>query len=298
VLLDAINALIPVLTIIALGFLVGKKIKSNTEIISKIAFYLLSPALVFSSLAKSTMVSEEVIEIIIFVILLAISNFLLAKFASVLMGFSREKQSALMLSTIFVNSLNYGAPVILFTLGPLGFERAIAFAVVQSILFYSFGIYTASSGKTNWKIGLQNVFKLPHIYVVILAGFLNLFNLGIGEVAMRPIQLLGDSAIPIVLLLLGIQLSRVQFKKAYGFVAVASTIRLIVSPVLGIIIIWALAIEGLTGDVLILQSAMPSAVLATLISIEFKIHPDLVSLNTLVSTLLSLVTLTILISFI
>jgi predicted permease len=73
---------------------------------------------------------------------------------------------------------------------------------------------------------------------------------------------------------------------------VACALRLLVSPLIGGLLVLLLQPAPLTGKVLVLQSAMPTAVNVAVIATEFDAEPDLVSSIVLLTTGLSLVTVT------
>ena len=59
---------------------------------------------------------------------------------------TRPERSAMILGGVFMNSGNYGAPVVLFRFGAVGFDYAVVMMVLQSLLMNTIGIFFASFG--------------------------------------------------------------------------------------------------------------------------------------------------------
>ena len=78
----------------------------------------------------------------------------------------------------------------------------------------------------------------------------------------------------------------------------ASTVRLIGGPVLAMLLVPYFDLEGMERSTGILQAAMPSAVLTSIIAIEYKLIPEFITTTVLFSTLYSILTLTVFLTFI
>ena len=78
----------------------------------------------------------------------------------------------------------------------------------------------------------------------------------------------------------------------------ASTERLIGGPVLAMLLAPYFDLEGMERSTGILQAAMPAAVLTSIIAIEYKLIPEFVTTTVLFSTLYSILTLTVFLTYI
>ena len=105
---------------------------------------------------------------------------------------------------------------------------------------------------------------------------------------MEGISLVADASIPTVMLVLGMQLAVISRKKvAYRFVSAVTVIRMVVSPLLAVVIVYFMPLNDLIKTVFIIQAAMPTAANTTLLALQFGTEPDLVSFTTFVTTLWS-----------
>ena len=104
------------------------------------------------------------------------------------------------------------------------------------------------------------------------------------------IEMLGEAAIPVALVLVGVQLS--QIRLALGWYELfASGMRLVVSPLVAYGVSAVLKLEALDLQVLVMQSAMPAAVNNLIWVTEFGGDPPRVARTIVISTMLSFVTL-------
>lgn len=194
-----------------------------------------------------------------------------------------------------MNSGNYGAPVVLFALGAIGFDYAVIMMVFQTVLMNSFGIFFASIGgseKPSIHDSFQRVIRMPVLYAAIAGVVMQLLHVQISPSLMEGINLIADASIPTVMLVLGMQLAVITRKRvAYRYVTVTVITRMVVSPLLAAAVLFFMPVSDLLKAVLIIQSAMPGSANTTMFALQFGTESDLVSFTTLVTTLVSLVTI-------
>jgi hypothetical protein len=128
---------------------------------------------------------------------------------------------------------------------------------------------------------------------VLLAFCLKYLDWEIPEFLLRAITLLGQAAIPLMLVLLGMQLARTRLQGNTGFISVSVLLRLLLAPFVAWGITTLLGIKGLTRDVVILQTSTPSAVLPLLYCLRFNTRPDLLAGAIFATTMLSALSLTV-----
>jgi predicted permease len=114
---------------------------------------------------------------------------------------------------------------------------------------------------------------------------------------MRPISLLSDAALPMMVLVLGMQLERAAIPERPSVVALAVVLSLVAAPViaLGLASLLGLSASGRQAGVVL--ASMPVAVITTILALEFDVAPAFVTSTVFVSTLLSPLTLTPLLAY-
>ena len=131
------------------------------------------------------------------------------------------------------------------------------------------------------------------LYAAVLGLICNLLKLHIPITLERAIELLANMAIPLMLIVLGVQL-RATFKLHNPALIFRSVIvRLIAGPLVAWGICQLLDISMLEQNVMIIQAAMPTAVITSVVATEFDTAPDLVATDIFVSTILSMISLSV-----
>ena len=103
----------------------------------------MSPFLAFRTFYSNEL-TMDYFYIILFSLLLTIVLLVVVWLTSIMMKATRPQLSAMILGGVFMNSGNYGAPVVLFAFGAVGFDYAVVMMVFQSLLMNSVGIFFAS----------------------------------------------------------------------------------------------------------------------------------------------------------
>jgi predicted permease len=296
------QVMVPILVVVGSGYLLRLTLDLDLRPLSRVSLYLLSPALIFSSLVEAEIAQGQTLRIIAFSVLLVGIMAALTLAAGSIFGFSRETNTALMLSTMFTNTGNYGLPLALFAFGQQGFEQAILFFVMQGVMVQTLGIYLASSGQGGWRDGVATLFKMPQLYAVVAALALRwagpelvTASENLAGNLFRGVSLMGEAAIPVLLVLLGAELARAEVATgdAAG-ISVAVVIRLFAAVPISYGLAYVLELDPLSTNLAVVLGSMPTAVNVTVLAIEFDLRPKLVSSIVIVSTILSFFTLTIL----
>jgi len=295
------SAILPVVSVAGIGMILGYTRDIEVDPLSTITIYVLTPALVFHSLVTTPIKGSTVARLFTGVVIFTVVVVVLAVGTGHLIGEKEPILGAFVLSTSFANAGNYGIPLSAFAFGAVGRSTAVLYIAVQSILMYTLGVYIASRGQTgSIRSAVGAVFRLPLVYAVVAAGIIRVFEIAppTDTALMQTIKLTGDAAIPVMLLLLGIQLAGSTGKGTVQRVLPATTLKLLVAPIIAIGVALALGLTGTVGRVFILECAMPAAITPLILTIEFGDKSvglsaaDYVSTTILVSTLASTVTLT------
>lgn len=289
-----IQVVLPVLLVFGAGYLLQKLAKLDLKSVSTVALYIMLPCLVFKTFYNADLNGEYVM-MLVFSALLLISILVINKVVAKVKGYDASMESGLILSTAFMNSGNYGAPIILFAFGEAGFVYSVSFLVLQAIIMNFFGVYYAARGKSGLRMAIVSVLKMPPTYAVIAALIMNLGSIKMPGNLMASVELLANASIPMVMVVLGMQLAGISIKNMdWSKVSYASIVRLIASPAIAFVLTLILPMSDLMASVLIVSAAMPSAATTTIYAVQFDSKPELVSSITLMTTLLSVITIPIL----
>lgn len=286
------NNLLPIFLIVGASSLFGRYTRISPRPLSQLVFHLFSPSLLFTLLTQNRLSGGEISRVMLFAVAcVALVGALTWAFGASL-RMERRVLAGVMLSTMFMNAGNFGMPVVLFAFGELALSYASLYFVTTAILAYTLGAVIASLGTVSLLKAFANLLKVPSVYALALA----LLFLATGWTVPLPLErtfkLLGDASIPSMLVLLGLQLQTAAWSKNSLPMTLASGMRLLVSPLVAFLLIPLFGLSGPARQALILQAAMPTAVLTTVLATEFNAEPSFVSATVLVTTLLTPLTLT------
>lgn len=291
-----LNVVLPIFVLMGFGFLLDRRFAIDVKSVSRLTFYVLSPCLIFSLLVSSTLSGADSSRIFIYVI---VSTALVGIVSMIFVRGLRLDQvtrSAFLLGTLLTNSGNLGLSLTLFAFGQPGQERAALFFVVSAVISNTVGVFLAAGGRAGWKGALRSVLQAPMVYAAVAALIINATNITVPSALQKVFTTAGNGAVPMMLLILGIQLSRASLKEDVPLIGLATVLRLVVAAALA----WGLAaimgLEGLTRQVCIVEAATPTAVTSLILAVEYDAKPKLVTGVIFMSTLASMVTLTILLS--
>ena len=288
--------LLPILLAASLGFVIQKILGINPRSLSQVTFYIFSPALVFGLLVQTDIQGEDILRMMAF----AVVN--IAIVAGISWAASRGLRleprlaAAFVLSATFMNAGNYGLSVNSFAFGQLGLAWASLYFVASAMMTNSAGVYVARAGRATPLNALKGLARVPAMYAIPLALIVRTQGISLPPAIWRPIELLGAAAVPCMLLILGMQISVAGFPAQKGLLAICVGLRLILSPAVAWLISPSFGLEGVSFQAGILEAAMPTAVLSSIIAIEFDAEPGFVTGAILATTLLSPLTVTPLIA--
>ncbi|NOZ06027.1 MAG: AEC family transporter [Chloroflexi bacterium] len=292
-----VNIILPVFIMAGLGYLLDRLLALDVRTLSRVTFYLLSPCLAFSSLSSSHLQGQALLHIAGIAALMVFLLWPIASWVARIMGLQGTEKSAFLLTILFVNSGNYGLPLNLFAFGEPGLALAIIFFAANSLLTNTLGVYIAARGHADSRAALRKVFQVPIGYAVLAGLFMNVAGLQAPEPVARATNLLGQAAVPVMLLVLGMQLGRASVASQWKPVAAATALRLVGAMALVIILVRLLGFQGLSAKVSTVQASMPTAVMTTILATEFDVQPTFVTGTVFVSTLASMITLTFLLQW-
>jgi predicted permease len=290
------NVLFPIFLIIGLTILLDRRFALDPRVFSRAVIYLFSPCLVFGGIARSDLKADELGLIVAMAALSALLMALVGWAETRLFGFDRKLASAFMLSVVLVNAGNYGLPLNDFAFGQAGMQRAIVFFVVTAMISNTLGVYLASRGTASIRRSLLNVLMVPLPYATVLGFLFNMKGISLPVPLDRAVTILGQAAVPGMLIVLGLQLSRTWVKGQIGPILLATVTRLGIAPLIAFVLATLLGLSGLTRQVSIIEASMPTAAMAGVLATEFGSDAEFATAVILVSTLASIVTLSILLT--
>ena len=293
-----LNVVTPVFILVVIGYFVGPRLKIDARSLSRTAYFVFIPAFVFNIISEAKIDFELALQMLSFVLVAQIAVALLGFLVGKALRQSREITAAFVLIATFGNVGNFGLPLIVFRLGETARTYATVYFVATVFISFVICVGVASWARSGGVTAVFSVFKTPALIALIPALVFNITDVEVPIFLSRLSGLLGQAMIPVMLITLGVQMGEIPKIKISFNVFAASTVRLIGGPVLALLIVPYFGLEGLERSTGILQAAMPAAVLASIIALEYKLLPEFVTTTVLFSTLYSILTLTVILTFI
>ena len=291
------DIILPIFIVMLIGFILQKKFAMDISTLSKLNIYFVVPAFIFVKLYSTQFSASLFGHVLLFFILLVIILYVFSALFAKILGLNRGKKTTFSNSTIFFNSGNYGVPVneLVFKGDPFAMSIQVIVLTLQNILTFSYGIFALQSVNTSkWK-AMIGYFKMPVLYAMMTGLLCNALNIPIPSVILVPANMIADAMIGLALLTLGAQVARIQFKAALSAVYSSLTVRLIISPIIALLIIWLFRVDGVTAQALLIASAMPTSVNSAVIAEEYKNYPEFAAQVVLFSTIISAFTVSLVI---
>ena len=289
--------ILPIFLVAGAGFVLARRFGASVKTLSTVTFNSLSPCLVFDQLVTAQISGSRSLRVAAFCVLLTMAMGIAARLTSVPLRLDRTTLSSFLLVAMFSNSGNYALPVVLFAFGKEALAFATVYFVTSAILIYTAGILVAASGRGSVKTAVASLFKVPAVYAVAAAAIVLTTGASVPAAVMRPIALLSNAAIPVMLLVLGMQLERATMPKHPAAVAVAAILSLVAAPLIAFGLTAALGLAGAARQAAIVEASMPAAVITTVLALEFDLDAGFATSVVFFTTLLSPITLVLLIAY-
>ncbi len=282
-----IQTVIPIFSIILVGYIIGKHKEIDVQRFINLIVYIAGPCLIFSSIATSDINLADFTSIAVAALAILL---IMVTFACLTLKLTRSDKKGLYLPMTFGNTSYIGYPVALFAFGVDGLSRAVVFDMINSLLIFSLGIYIV-----HHRNELQEVFKVPLLYAVVIGLVVNLSKITIPQVLFLPIEMVGLVTIPLALLVLGYKLTEIKISTA-KIVLLASGFRILGGFLVALMIVNLLSLDGLVKDIILLQAAMPSAVMSMILAAKYQRDASLVASVVCITTLLSILSIPLILS--
>jgi len=266
------NVLMPPLLILAATAAVSRRTDLAPGALSAATFWLFTPCLVLDALVTGTVDLVELAAILAVPVAVALVTWALGEVLLRVVRVDPGARDALLLGGILTNAGNLGLPIVTFRWGEVG---ALVGAVVlagTSIVSATIGVWIAGRGH-GARNPLGRLLRVPLVWALVLGLGLRLSDVALPVVVGRSVELLGQAAIPCMLVVLGLQLMSLRRGPSADLplagLAVTAGLKLLVVPILAWGLAIALGLPDTTIAVLVVQQAMPTAVFSVVLATEY-----------------------------
>lgn len=291
---QVMTALFPLLSLILMGYVLnrskflGKEFWSGAD---RLNYYLLFPALLFSSIYKANIHIQTIQQVawaLMIMFVVACSILYLVKYIKHL----RPQQFGVYTQGVLRFNTYIGISVITVLLGNEG-KAILAIILALTIPVVNIISIMALLPKERFdllKVSLALV-KNPLITSCILAALLKGLNIHVFSGVDELIRLLSVSSLPLGLLCVGAALNFLELRQNVNVLLVNSVTRLLLMPALALLVCYLLHMPILLTTILVIFFALPTAPTAYALTRQYHADSHMMAGIISLQTLLSAITL-------
>lgn len=291
------NNVLPLSIVISVGVVMQRIFELDIRTLSKLNFYLFSPAIMFQLLYETDIKLQLLGQVLLFFVAFMLAQYAIVEAVVRLRKHDSGRRSAMRNSVLFYNSANYGIPInqLAFSGNPYTLSVQVIIMMMQSLVPNTYGIYSVNAHKADWRRIRNVILSMPVIYVIPLAFLMRGLEVPLPQSIDISVGYLANAFIGTALFTLGVQLGSMKGsldRKLAVDVCLSVALRLIVGPLLAWGVVSLMDLHGLLASALIVSSAVPTSLSSVLLAVEFDNEKEFASQTVLVSTILSIATVT------
>jgi len=283
----------PVFALILVGAALARRFAIDVAPVTQIAIYGAVPALVFQTLASMTLASDAIGRLLAGYGLTLLAFGLLGALLGRALPASTRR--TFIGTLLFGNAANMMLPISLFAFGEAGLERALVLYVATALSMFALGPVLVGEA-VGVRRSVRTIVTFPVLWAALAGVTASAFGSALPLGLERAVGLLADAAVPLVLLSLGIQMSRARVARPTGLNVAAVGLKLVLMPAVALALGTLVGLRGLDLAVLALLGGMPTAINLAMLAVAFRGDADQVGRTVVLGTLASLVTLPILLA--
>lgn len=272
----------PVVLIIFIGWLYGRKAHPDMAGINKATLEVIAPLLVVSSFISKDFVLLEQWGLLLAGVAVVLGSGLIAW---PIARMAKMDPKTFVPPMMFNNCGNMGLPLAVFAFGSMGLAPAVALFAVSNLLHFTLGVKLV-----NPKAHISGVFGNPMVIATIVGIALSMTRgwFSLPEPVYTSIKLLGDATVPLMLFSLGVRMKDANLSHwKEGFLGAA------ICPIAGLLVALAIVplldLTELQKGLLFVFAALPPAVLNFLVADRNKQDPELVASIVLLGNLSAMI---------
>ena len=280
----------PVFLLAGIGFVwVKAGLEYRIQFVTQLAMTLSLPCLIFVSLMQTRIDPAA---------LAALSYAAIAAYALVTVAFLilvrllRLETRTYTAPLIFGNTGNLGLPLALFAYGDVGLGYAVVAFGVSAVIQFTFGIWLVSGGGSPWRM-----IQEPLVPATLLGALFLIMDWETPQFLTNALDLIGQMAIPIMLITLGVAVARLTIG-SFAQPVLLAALKVVISAGSATAVGLWFGLEPVAFGVLVLQVATPVAVTSYMLAEKYGADANAVAGLVVVSTLMSVLTLPVILAFV
>ncbi|WP_253308514.1 MULTISPECIES: AEC family transporter [unclassified Rickettsia] len=302
---DIFSSTLPIFLITILGSIIKTKWLTSEEFwrgIEKLSYFVLFPAMLFNYVSTADLSVSSIIKL---VFALIISTCII----SIILAIYQKKYNInkVQFTSIFQGSIRYNSYIFFGVSAPLLGQEGLAivavissymiiFTNILSVIIFAYYIpdkSVATTLKTSILLMVKLIIRNPLIIATIFGFMFNYSNLELHLGLKKTLDSLSNAALAIGMLNVGAGLNFTIHKELLFNVILTGFVKLIAFPIVTVIVLWLMSIEGVTKSVGVLYSCLPCASTAYVLSRQLGGDPESMASIITFTTFFSVITLSL-----
>jgi len=265
-----VSIITPVILIILIGWLYGRKAHPDMAGINRATLEVIAPLLVVSAFASKDFVLADQLVLLACAVVIVLGSGVLAWVVARALG---ADPRTFVPPMMFNNCGNMGLPLSVFAFGPAGLAPAVALFAASNLLHFTVGLKIVDRHASMARIA-RNPMVLATIVGVALALVRPWFSLP--EPVHESVKMLGDATVPLMLFALGVRMKDVSLRN-WGMGVMGAVVCPLAGIVVALVLVRLVPMSDLQRGLLFVFAALPPAVLNFLVADRFRQEPDQVA---------------------
>jgi len=297
--MDVFNSIAPVFLLIVLGKILSLlKFFPNSflEELNRFVYYIALPGLLVASTSEAEFSFETTSNMVLLFTFSTVLSLILSWIITIFLKMPASKAGSFIQGSFRGNGIFIGFPIIIYTIGSIAEEQAsvmlapivIIFNVVAVTVLIKCGKLKESQNHPV-KYIIEHLFKNPMIVSCLIGIFLNIINFHIPSIILRPMDILGNAALPLILISIGASLEVKGLKDTASPTIIASFIKVLITPLFGILLMNFFELSSIEKMITLIFLGVPTAgtsyVLAEELGCDGPLSARIVALSTLLAAL-------------
>ncbi|MFC4118795.1 AEC family transporter [Nonomuraea zeae] len=292
-----VAAFVALVSVAVLGYLVGVGglLRASDELVlSRLAFFVATPALMFTTVSKADLDSIFSPVLLTEVVAVAVVQLVYVFVARLVWRRDRREATIGALAASYVNAGNLGVPISIYVLGDGALVAPIL--LFQLIVITPISFLILDKGGRSVRAALLLPVRNPLTVASLLGLAFALSGVSLPVIVMRPIELLGGAAVPVALLAYGLSLYGSQRTATPseenglgGDVYLVVVLKAVVQPALAYLMArFGLGLDGSALLAATLFAALPTAQNIYVYAVNYDTGRRLARRAVLLTTVLSI----------
>ena len=280
--LRILEIIFPIFAIVLIGLFYGKRFSPDMTLPNRLNMDVFIPALLFFVLTRQAENAGLYLNLALAAVLVILGSGLIAWPVARLLKIDPKTLCPPMM---FCNAGNIGLPLMVMAFGEEAFPAAVVVFLVGNFMHISLGSYLLDH-----RSHFLRVLVSPMMIAVMLAILMIVAGVQINEFIMKPIEMLSQICIPLMLFSLGVRLADVDFSEwRLGLISA------ILAPVIGILVVQMVIpffeMTRMQQGVLFMFGALPPAVMNFMFAEYYDQEPAKVAAIVLIANAFALISI-------